>query len=162
MTPKTLANQYDKLEPGERFALILTAGARGDEVEQARLVRAGRRITLSLQDHAPFAHAFDQIALLVFIELLADASAYLESLHLGDEEAAGDEGGEPDEEEDGTDGERPLWSRSLDLALARGYVLKARAGGWQTFCERRGLPPFAVWKGLPGFDHLQRALDVAD
>jgi hypothetical protein len=32
-------------------------------------------------DHAPFVHAFDEIALLVFVELLAEASSYLESFH---------------------------------------------------------------------------------
>jgi len=38
---KALARHYDNLTPEERFRLILAAGARGDKVEQDRLVNSG-------------------------------------------------------------------------------------------------------------------------
>jgi hypothetical protein len=56
----------------------------------------------------------------------------------------------------------PLCNRYLDLALASGYVLKAKAGGWKLFCERWSIPPFLLWEKLPGFDRLQRALELTE
>jgi hypothetical protein len=50
----------------------------------------------------------------------------------------------------------------LDAALYAGFLLKAKADGWKRFCERLSIPPFAVWKLLPGFDRLQCALKLAD
>ena len=50
----------------------------------------------------------------------------------------------------------------MDLALASGYVLKTKAEGWKLFCERWSIPPFLIWEKLPGFDRLQRALELAE
>ena len=33
---------------------------------------------------------------------------------------------------------------------------------WKLFCQRLSIPPFAVWEGLPGFERLQRALQLAE
>jgi hypothetical protein len=41
-------------------------------------------------------------------------------------------------------------------------VLKVKADGWKLFCERLSVPPFATWKGLPGFNRLKCALDLAE
>jgi hypothetical protein len=68
-----VAKHYDRLTPEERFCLILAAGARGDNAEYDRLVNASSCITLTMADHAPHGHAFYQVALLTFIELLAEA-----------------------------------------------------------------------------------------
>src|SRR5207247_6346448 len=46
------------------------------EAESVRLANAGGRITLSMPDHSPFAHAFNELSLLTFIELLDDAAFY--------------------------------------------------------------------------------------
>jgi hypothetical protein len=29
----------------------------------------------------------------------------------------------------------------LDIAYAAGYMLKAKAAGWETFCSRMNVPP---------------------
>jgi len=52
--------------------------------------------------------------------------------------------------------------RRLNLTLAAGFVLKVKAGGWKLLCERLSVPPFVVWKGLPGFDRLERARALAE
>jgi hypothetical protein len=170
MRQNTLARHYDALDPHERFALIFLAGARGDRAEQARLVAAGGQITITMEDHAGFAHAFDWLALRSYIELLAEASAYLEALQFADDadgldgaapEDASDEGA-PGEEGDAGDAEPSAADGRLDLGLAMGYVLKVRAAGWRLFCERRSFPPFAAWEGLPGLDRLRRALAAAE
>src|SRR5262249_4534363 len=46
--------------------------------------------------------------------------------------------------------------------LAAGFVLRTKADGWKRFCERRSVPPFATWEGLPGLDRVRRALALAD
>ena len=185
MKANALAKNYVCLTPQERFQLILAASGRGDEAERDRLVRTGGRITLSMPDHSPYAHAFDELARLTFIELLEDAARYFEAFaHVdeacdgsGDEEepteeddleAAGDEeeqetGEEADSERAEDEAERwPAWYRFLDLALAAGYVLRAKAHGWKLFCERLNVPPFLLWEGLPGFDRLERARALAE
>jgi hypothetical protein len=186
MNADALAKHYGNLTPEERFRLILAAGGRGDKAEQDRLVSSGQRIPLSVQDHAPYAHAFDEVALLIFLELLEEAARYLDTFARsdvaddlgGDDEAA--DGGEADEAEgdSGEDepseakaaaesatedaGKPPLWQRYLDLALAAGFVMRTKAEGWKRFCERLAVPPFALWESLPGFDRLQRALKLAE
>jgi hypothetical protein len=177
MNASAVARHYGSLTAEERFRLILAAGARGDEAEQDRLVNTGERITLSMPEHSPYAHAFDELAMLIFIELLEEAARYLEDFHhadncdlFDDDEAEAEEGDDADEGPDAEadpgaaedDDDRPLWQRSLDLALAAGFLLRIKADGWKLFCERLNLPPFASWERLPGFDRLQRALDLTE
>src|SRR5262245_29894012 len=85
MNANALARNYARLTPEERFRLILAAGGRGDEAERDRLVNAGERITLSMPDHSPYAHAFDELARLIFIELLETAAGYLDAYHHADD-----------------------------------------------------------------------------
>jgi hypothetical protein len=179
MNAAGLAKHYGGLTPEERFRLILAAGARGDDTERERLVSAGGRLTLSMQDHAPYAHAFDELGLLVFIELLEEAGRYSDAFADADDardicgedddgEGEGDAPeAEPDTKGNAADAEddarpRPAWQRSLDLALAAGFVLRTKAEGWKLFCERLNVPPFVLWERLPGFDRLQRALTLAE
>jgi hypothetical protein len=179
MNANALAKHYERLTPEERFRLILAASGRGDEAERDRLAKSGQRITLSMQDFMPHAHAFDELAFLVFIELLEEAARYLDLFERADEvrdlfgdDEAGDE--DDDEGEEGQDGQAdagapggdtgkpPVWQRSLDLALAAGFMLRTAADGWKLFCKRLSVPPFLLWEGLPGFDRLQRALRLAE
>jgi hypothetical protein len=169
-----IAKHYDRLAPEERFRLILAAGARGDGAEQGRLRRAGRTITLSMPEHAPHAHAFDELARLCFIELLEEAARYREaftdtddadSFADGGSEGQDDEGDGPGAEGAPADGghrTRPLSERRLDLILVAGFVLRTKAEGWKLFCERMAVPPFALWEPLPGFERFQRALALTE
>jgi hypothetical protein len=134
-----------------------------------------------MQDHAPYGHAFNELALMVFIELLDEAARYLEAfdriddpcVSVGDSdeeedgyEAEGDKDCQAAEEEADTEpadtGERPVWERTLDLALAAGFMLRVKADGWKLFCERLTIPSFVLWKILLGYDRLQRALPLAE
>jgi len=175
MKAPPLAKNYGSLTPEERFRLIMAASGRGDEAERNRLKNAGGRITLSLQDHAPYAQAFDELALLIFIELLAEAASYQEGFliaddtrdNLGADEAGEEESDDAAEEKDAAADEEdasqePACFRALDLALAAGYVLRTKANGWKLFCERLNVPPFLVWEIHPGFDRLQLVLAMAE
>jgi hypothetical protein len=181
MKANAIARNYGCLTPEERFRLIMAANGRGDDAERERLVNAGGRITLSMFDHAPLVHAFDEIALLVFIELLAEASSYLESFHLVDD--ASEWGDAVEESDDNASDEEALASAvdedepdsNGDSVVAGGQKIRdkprciqqrrwrlALAAGWKLFCERLSVPPFVAWKGLPGFDRLERALALAE
>ena len=178
MNANAIAKTYARLTPEERFRLILAASGRGDEAERDRLTHAGERITLSMPDHSPYAQAFAELADLVFIELVEAASHYHDAFYRTDEnrEGFGDGGAEEEgndakaepaartdlaTEEDDT-GKQPAWLRSLDVALAAGFLLKTKADGWKLFCERLNIPSLLLWEGLPGFDRLQRALNMTE
>jgi hypothetical protein len=172
MNANALAGNYGRLTPEECFRLILAAGARGDKAEQDRLVNAGGRITFSTPDHTPYARAFDELAKLTFLELLEEAARYDDAwARAGDAEAEEGEVAEAEDEPDGQagagpaedeGGERPAWQGFFDLALAAGFVLRTKAAGWQLFCGRLSVPPFALWQELPGFGRLQLALKQAE
>jgi hypothetical protein len=178
MNLNAIAKHYDKLTPEERFRLVLAAGARGDEAEQDQLTAAGGCLTLSMPDYAPYAHAFEELSLLVYIELLEEAAFYLEAFSRaddacdifgGDDMDAADDApeAEPDLNSDNgsaedEDGDKSACERSLDVGLAAGYILRTKADGWKLFCERLTVPSFSWWKGLPGFARLQRALALTE
>jgi hypothetical protein len=169
MNANAVARRYGTLTPEERFRLILAASGRGDEAERTRLLSAAPRITLAMPDHAPFAQAFHELALLIFIELLDVAAYYSEALDgadFADDEA---EEGEAAEREGAAElakegsRKRPTGERFLDLAQGFGFMLRTKADGWKLFCERLSVPPFLVWEvgRLPGTDRLRRALALA-
>jgi hypothetical protein len=184
MNLSAVARHYDSLTPEERFALILAAGARGDEAEQDRLVQGGAYITLTMPIHAPVARAFNELAWFMYVELLEEVARYDEAFLRADfafqlfsavepeeqgADAQGDPGGEAEAStETGADSDESaaeqecLGEACMSLALAAGFALKTKAEGWKLFCTRRGIPPFALWKGLPGLDRLQKALDLAE
>jgi len=78
-TINSVARNYNLLTPEERFRLIVAAGTRGDPAEAQRLIGAGPPINLRMPNHAPFAHAFLELLLQMFIELQDAAAAYLDA-----------------------------------------------------------------------------------
>lgn len=155
MNPNTLTKQYSYITPEERFRLIMAASGRGDEVERDRLAQSGSRMTVSIQDHAPFALAFSELGNWTYIDLVEDASLYVSSfMDRKDVELLDDE--EPSEEE------MAAWDANFRLRLAEGYLLRTKADGWKLFCERLNVPPFVIWEQLPGFERLQIGLGLAE
>jgi hypothetical protein len=181
MNANALAKHYDRLEPEERFRLILAADARGDDAEQNRLCQTAPRVTLSFSHHAPWAHAFHQLATLAYVELLDEVARHHDAFERwcdavddqeNDADGREDDVGECEEDEPADpasvaaadEGKRkgPFWERMLQLYYAQGFILKTKIAGWRLFCERLALPPFALWKLLPGFDRLQSAIDLLE
>src|ERR1700723_2110449 len=101
MNTNGLTKHYDRLTPEERFRLILAAGGRGDEAERERLVRAGQRIALSMQGHAPFAQALTELDHWMYLALLEDAARYFDAFAQVKDETRDDEPLDFDDEEDG-------------------------------------------------------------
>ena len=163
MKVNPLAKNYGALTPEERWRLMLAASARNDQIEREQLVQAAGRITLSMNDHAPYAHAFDELAKTVFIVVLEDAALYFEAFERRDEqELEESEEGEESECNEDADPEESLRARCIDLLLAFGYMLKANVEGWKLFCEKLNIPPFMFWEDLPGFERLQIALTCTE
>jgi hypothetical protein len=160
---KTLANYYSQLSAEERFRLIVAAGDRGDETEREKLRSASKRITFSNVDYSPFAQALQELAILIFLELVEDAAMY---------RAAFDRWN--DAEEMGIiDGKKyiPAMAKkkalthkdhSFGLFLAEGFILRTKATGWKLFSERMGIAPFGMWQYLPGFERLQSELNIVE
>ena len=48
------------------------------------------------------------------------------------------------------------------MVLAGGCLFREKVRGWALFCESLNVSPFSLWKGLPGFDRLQDALQLAE
>ena len=174
MKAPPLVKNYTCLTPEERFRLILAASGRGDEVEKDRLVNAGGRIALSMPDHSPFAHAFNELSLLTFIELLDDAAFYQRCFDFADDVRDIFDDDEDEAEDDAVEethsqvdesldpGKDRTSFRTLDVTLAAGYMLRTKANGWKLFCERMNVPPFLHWDMLPGFERLQVLLATAE
>jgi hypothetical protein len=142
---KALARHYANLTPEERFRLILAAGARGDEAERSRLVSTGQRITLSIQDHAPYAHAFEELSFLLFIELLEEAARYLEAFARADD--VHDVYGESDEENaDGGEVEEAASVEEEGLEATEGEESEAKDEEKSAEHETgtRSVPPLTV------------------
>ena len=76
-----LHKHYEFLEPGERFRLMLAAAGRRDPKEHERLVRSAGTATFRMPDHAPWAHAFQELAILTMIELVEEAAVYEDAFH---------------------------------------------------------------------------------
>ena len=165
MNGNRAAKHYGSLTPEERFRLILAASGRGDEAERERLRLAGGQITLSVSDHCPHAHAFDELALQAYLELLEVAARYTDALARAAGPGCRDEDGEAEEAQspaEGGRGARPVSEEALDQVLAWGFWLRTMADGGKLFCERLSVPPFLLWEGLPGFGRLRRALAAAE
>lgn len=163
MNASSLARSYDVLSPEERFRLLLAAGGRGDDVEHERLMRSAKRLTLSMPDHSPYGHAFNELSILVFVELVEEAARYQDAFHRADEvEELAYRTGRRTKRATDEPAERSRFERFFDLALAAGYVLRTKAEGWKLFCERMGVPPFHGLEDFQGMDRLQRAWKLAE
>jgi len=161
MKTKNMTKSYAQLTAEERFRLMLAAGGRGDQVEQERLRRAGKQIELCTADHAPYAYAFKEIALLHFLEVLDHALRYDDLLPFPLVWHAAVDGGQAEDNaqaDNGVDGDR---QRLGDLCCLAGFVLSVNMEGWKRFCSRFTIPPLQPWHQLPGYQRLQRALTHA-
>lgn len=164
MKNNPLNKNYAYLRPRERFRLVLAAGARGDENEVDQLVKSSPKLNLSMPEHAPHSHAFDDVAHILFMELVDEAANYHEYWLQADAAYEHDLLFDPPQAEDDEElspGEL-LSERWMDMALVAGANLNMKINGWKLFCERLTIPPFALWQDLPGWQRLEDALKMAE
>jgi len=160
---KPLTNHYSQLTAEERFRLIVAASDRGDEAERNRLSNASKRITFSNVDYAPFAQALQELAILVFLELLDEAAMYRDAFERwSDADTTGIIDGKKRTQATVKADTRTHKDRAFGLFLAQGFMLRTKAAGWKLFCERMGISPFGLWQYLPGFERLQCELNIVE
>jgi hypothetical protein len=157
-----LVKHYATLTPEERFRLIVAANDRGDEAESQRLISAAKRCTFSNMDYSPYAHALQELSMLIFLELL-EYAAECDDAHEQWSDAVSDligykksKRGVAKKESSGQ------IARTFETYLAHGFILRTRAAGWKLFCERMGIAPFGLWQYLPGFERLRRVLAILE
>jgi hypothetical protein len=103
------------------------------------------------------------LAFLTFIELVDEAARYQAALTFNDDVRDTFDADEADESPMQKDAnENSMCFRTLDIALAAGYMLRTKANGWKLFCERLNVPPFLLWEIHPGFDRLKAVLALAE
>jgi hypothetical protein len=156
---KALSNHYSQLSAEERFQLILAARSRNDEAERERLENAGKRITMTMPDHSPYTHAFQELQIAMYVELLEDAAflhdcnARAEAAHLASYEAPRVKKKrastpKPDGRNRKVADEKPAWHRSEQLTYGAGFLFKVKLEGWNMFCERLGISSAPLWNQL--------------
>ncbi len=147
MTATRLSKHYSVLTPEERFALLLTAVARSDEVEMERIRNASRSVTILVPDTFGVAVAFKDVLALHRLERVELAGLYLEALARVD--AAWEQM------------PRAGWEQSVakrsGFARFLGYLVKINEAGLKLFCDRLGLDPTGAERLL----HGERILGLA-
>jgi hypothetical protein len=160
---KTLANHYSQLSAEERFRLIVAARDRGDEAEQQRLSNASKRITFSNVDYSPFAQALQELAILIFLELVEESAMYRNAFERwNDADTTGSIASKKGNPATANEESQSSKDRSFGVFLTQGYMLRTKAAGWMLFCDRMGISPFGLWQYLPGFERLQRELNIVE
>jgi hypothetical protein len=158
MNANGLVRHYPELTGEERFKAIWAADERGDEAEADRLVNAAKRFHLTCRDFGPYLEAAFVLAVAIFAELMEEAAKHHDAWERWSENVYLDS--IDGKKRKGVEKSRAdLTARQWDLYLAQGFILKTKADGWKLFCQRMGIAPFHVWKAMPGFERLQRALD---
>lgn len=144
MTTTKLARHYDALDPAERLSLLLAAGARGDDVEHARLAGSAPSVAWKVP------HTFGRaLALLLLashqrMKLLELAGMLFRARAVADQmEGASAE-------------------RMANVAGVYGYLFRVQSEGWARFCEAERLDPTVCEQAAPGSDVLNLATDEAE
>jgi len=114
-------------------------------------------------DYSPFAEASQELAFVVFLDLLEEAALFRDAFERwSDAETMCPIDGEKDTVPTHQEDTLTIKDALFDLFLAQGYMLRTKAAGWKLFCPRRGALPFYLWQILPGFKRLQRELNLLD
>ena len=170
MTTSDLHTMYSYLTAEERFRLVLAASSRGDFAERDRLSAASKRIELTMQDYAPWAHAFTELAMIIFMEMVEIACKHRDAMRAWfnvvsslEQEEASDEDDTADEppvlpDHDEMSEDERFEVKLLGTAFGIGFILNTKIAGWKLFCERMNVPAFTIWKSLPGYERLEKTM----
>jgi hypothetical protein len=163
MKTKNLANLYAQLSAEERFRLIVAASDRGDETERERLESVSERITFFNLDYSPYAQALQEFATLEFLVLVEEVVKFDYALERwSDADMMHCVDGQTDTPAPPENDARTIKDQLFQMFLAEGFLLRMRVAGWTLFCSRMGVSPFGLWQYLPGFERLQRKLNMVE
>jgi hypothetical protein len=144
MTSAKLSKHYGALDPAERLALVLAAGARNDDVERERLMGSAPRVLWQVPDTFGRALALLVVSSQQRMKLLELAALFFRTRALASEM-------------DGTSAER------LEcVAGVYGYLFRTHADGWARFCAAEQLDATVCERAAPGADVLKLAHQEAE
>lgn len=138
-TTSRLLKHYHLLTADERFALLVAAGHRRDELEAQRIKAVSPTTAYSVSDTYRFTTAAMFVALEFRTRQLEAVAWYLRAASIADQR------------EDGT------FDHALKLF---GYLVGVHADGWREFCRRRGIEPNFFLADLPGGDLVSEAAEM--
>src|SRR5262249_25858501 len=130
------------LGPAERLSLLVSAAARGDDGEHARLMAAAPRVAWRVPHTFARTFALLVVSALHRMESLELAALLFKTSALAD--ARGRAG-----------------ARFRNAARLFGYLVKVQAEGWALFCGRAGIDPEVPGCGMPGGVVLDLASEEA-
>ncbi|AWM39989.1 hypothetical protein GobsT_16100 [Gemmata obscuriglobus] len=143
MNTKSLSKHYATLSAAERLSLLMAAGARGDDVEHARVVAAAPWETWRVPDTFGRALAFLAVFGQHRMERLELAALFFKTSALADSAT------------------EPLATRLRDAARLYGYLVRVHGEAWDQFCAAEQLDPGVCETVAPGNATLEVADDEA-
>lgn len=144
MTSAKLSKHYGALDPAERLALLLAAGARNDDVEHARLMGSAPRVTWQVPDTFGRALSLLIVSFQHRMKVLELAALFFRTRALATEM-------------DGASAKR-----MANVAGVYGCLFRTHAEGWAQFCEAERLDPTVCERAAPGADVLRLATSEAE
>jgi hypothetical protein len=150
MNTNKVAKAYDRLQPAERWPLIVAASQRKDYVECERLVDSAPRCHYRLRDYYGLAEGFQLVAqghvakMLELIVLYHETSGRLPDMPTRPR----------------TPKERSQWRFFLDMVQVLVYLIVANDDGWKQFCSASNIDGDQFLRTFPGGGTVARTTAV--
>lgn len=136
MTSAKLSKHYGALDPAERLALVLAAGARNDDVERERLMGSAPRVLWQVPDTFGRSLALLVVSSHQRMKLLELAGMFFRARALVNEMTG------------------KSAKRMEGVAGVYGYLFRAQSDGWARFCAAEQLDPTVCERVAPGAEVL--------
>lgn len=143
MSTKALSKHYGAFSAAERLSLLMAAGARGDEVEHARVMGAAAWETWRVPDTFGRALAFLGVFCQHRMERLELAALFFKTSALAD------------------DATGALATRLEGAARLYGYLVRVHGDAWARFCAAENMDPGVCEALAPGNQTLEVAAGEA-
>ena len=150
MKTSSLDRQYDKLTPWERLPLIVAAEGRGDSVELDRLFRSAPQKTFWIADVFGLRRGLERVASILMLKLI-DLAHKIEKIedclewHMVSRRTITKE----------------YEKRCKESLGTLGYRFLVHVDGWRLFCDQLSIDHDILLRGLPGYDSIRQAEEMA-
>jgi hypothetical protein len=139
MNTNRLAQHYGNLDGPQRYGLMVSAQARGDDPEYARLVREARTEFWRLPDYYAAAEAWLVVALLHYIEVADLMGLSLRLWAQADSEFFDEE----------------TRKQAVEVASMLEYRVLEEVRAWVKLGKEHGVDALHLWAGLTPWDRLR-------
>jgi len=158
MNTDHLASMYGRLSPRERLPLIIAAGARGDSLEQKRLVESAPKQTFQVPDHYPLSKAFQEAAdyhLLTLLDLAASFWLWWALWLTYPRRAKTTPGAKQAGHKGASDYRLKEW-RAGSMVRYFAFRFVSHVDGWKKFCADLEIDSEVMLSFMIGWDNVRR------